>query len=232
MISTETKPYGEAALWVEVAAPDSERAWRASQEIATAVSDVLGVINAVATFTSVFVEVDLSVASATELQPVIGRIASGVDGLVRPAEGGIFDIPVCYGGSHGPDLRAVADHLGVSESDVVERHAAEPLLVRTLAGPIGGPMMSGPRGLGEVPRRASPRAAVWRGAVLLAGRQAFLKTMAGPGGWQIIGTTPVRPVDLRADPVVPWGPGDRLRFRPVAPEAWDQLSGQRPRRLA
>ncbi|WP_157880941.1 carboxyltransferase domain-containing protein, partial [Streptomyces griseoruber] len=76
-----------------------------------------------------------------------------------------------------------------------------------------------------VPRLASPRTRVDPGSVAVAGRQAVICPMPSPGGWPLLGRTPVRVLDLHGDPLTPYRPGDTFRFVPLAPERWDDHAG-------
>ena len=84
-------------------------------------------------------------------------------------------------------------------------------------------MMDGPPFPVPVPRLASPRTRVDPGSVAVAGRQAVICPMPSPGGWPLLGRTPVRVLDLHDDPLTPYRPGDTFRFVPIPPEQFDDL---------
>ena len=229
MIRARTHPYGEGALYVDLRGTDDEEVWRATHRLAARVQLLPHILNVVPTYSTVFIEVDLAMSDLVTAQTLVDALLHDDPGhgeaLREPRR---FEIPVVYGGERGPDLTSVSHALGITEEAVIEAHSAHPLHVRCLAGPVGGPMMSGPDFPLPVPRQTSPRAFVEAGAVLLAGKQSFLKTMPGPGGWQIIGRTPLRLIDLGADPLVPWTAGDTIQFRPIAEAKWASWEGARP----
>src|SRR5690242_3211740 len=136
-----------------------------------------------------------------------------------------FDIPVVYGGVHGPDLQRVADQQGISADEVVALHSARPLTMRCYGSPAGAPMLDGPSFPSPVPRLASPRPHVPAGSVSVAGRQAVVSSRPAPGGWCVIGQTPRQLIDLNRTPLVSYTPGDTFRFFPISPDEWSSYAG-------
>ena len=137
-----------------------------------------------------------------------------------------IEIPVCYGGEYGPDLAAVAAHTGLAAREVIARHAAPTYLVHLLGFLPGFPYLGGLDARLATPRRASPRALVPAGAVGIAGAQTGIYPLASPGGWQLIGRTPLplfnpawpQPTRLRA--------GQQLRFVPISAAEFHQLAAR------
>ncbi|HWM74004.1 MAG TPA: carboxyltransferase domain-containing protein [Nocardioides sp.] len=229
MISSTVHTYGEAALYVQVDGSNRNDVWWATHAFARRVAELDGVLNVVPTYDTIFVEFDITMADSATLRGTIdGLLRSRMRRPAVASAGRRFVVPVVYGGARGPDLRRLADHMSMSEAALVRSHTRRALTIRCLAGPLGGPMMSGPGLPHDVPRQTSPRAVVEAGSVLLAGRQSFIKTMDGPGGWQIIGATPLRLVDLAHDPLVPWRPGDSIQFRAIEESDWAAYDGARP----
>ncbi|RZL05094.1 MAG: 5-oxoprolinase subunit PxpB, partial [Hymenobacter sp.] len=134
--------------------------------------------------------------------------AEATAAVAAPAE--IIELPVCYGGEWGPDLAAVAQHTGLAPAEIVARHAAPTYLVHLLGFLPGFAYLGGLDAALATPRRAAPRALVPAGAVGIAGTQTGAYPLASPGGWQLIGRTPLRlfdpawpePTRLRAAPKV------------------------------
>jgi len=133
-------------------------------------------------------------------------------------------VPVSYGGLYGPDLGAVATFASCSEAEVIVRHSAQSYRVYMLGFLPGFAYMgSVPPDL-AMPRRKTPRLDVPAGSVGIAGQQTGVYPLAAPGGWQIIGRTPLVPFDLgRAEPFL-FRPGDTIRFAPVSPERFEDLA--------
>jgi KipI family sensor histidine kinase inhibitor len=136
------------------------------------------------------------------------------DGGNAPAQGRLHEIGVQYGGEHGPDLDAVAEHAGLSPRDVVELHAAREYRVAMLGFAPGFPYLLGLDPRIAMPRLPTPRQRVEGGSVGIGGAQAGISPRQGPGGWRIIGRTDVVLFDPARDRPSLLAPGDRLRFVP------------------
>jgi len=135
------------------------------------------------------------------------------------------DIPVCYGGLFGPDLPAVAEFGRCSEREAIELHAGRPYRV-FMIGFLPGFAYLGPvDDRLAVPRRDSIRALVPAGSVGIAAQQTGVYPIDAPGGWHIIGRTPIALFDAEADPPARLSPGDTVRFVPIDPAEYAARSG-------
>jgi inhibitor of KinA len=137
---------------------------------------------------------------------------------------GAIEIPVCYGGELGPDLVLVAQHAGVSEEEVISLHTGRDYRV-FLVGFVPGFAYMGPVDPKlALPRRTNPRTRVPAGSVAIAAGQTGIYPVEIPGGWHIIGRTPVRPFDeSRSEPSL-FHPGDRVTFRRMSRSAFDEAA--------
>lgn len=135
-------------------------------------------------------------------------------------------IPVCYGGEFGPDLSAVARHCGIGEDEVVARHSGPEYLVEAIGFAPGFPYLSGLPETLRMPRRATPRSAVPAGSVGIGGAQTGVYPLETPGGWQLIGRTPVPLFRLGREGTEPslLRAGDTLRFQPVDAAEFHRLA--------
>lgn len=127
----------------------------------------------------------------------------------------LVEIPVVYGGEEGPDLDDVADAHGLSAGEVIRLHGEAEYLVYMIGFTPGFPYLGGLDERIATPRRASPRTLVPAGSVGIAGQQTGIYPLASPGGWQIIGRTPLSLFDPGREPPSLLAPGDRVRFVPV-----------------
>lgn len=219
---------GDSALVAKAAGLDTESGWRLVHALADAVGALRlrGVQDLVPTYDALLVEFDCAGTDHGTLRDVLRREAVRIGAAPVPARPPRrFDVPVVYGGEHGPDLPDVAAQLGLTEGEVIALHAGTELTVRCLGAPAGAPMMDGPPFPAPVPRLASPRTRVAPGSVAVAGRQAVISPMPSPGGWPLLGRTPVRVLDLHSEPLTPYQPGDTLRFVPVPADRWDDYAG-------
>lgn len=126
------------------------------------------------------------------------------------------EIPVAYGGEYGPDLEAVATLAGRSPEEVIAIHSGAEYLVYFLGFSPGFPYLGGMPESIAAPRLETPRRRVPAGSVAIGGRQTGVYPVASPGGWRIIGRTPLRLFDPAADPPVLLRMGDHVRFVPMA----------------
>lgn len=126
-----------------------------------------------------------------------------------------MEIPVCYEEEFGPDLKFVAEHAGLSEEDVIAIHTAKEYLVYMIGFQPGFPYLGGLDERIFTPRLREPRVKIRAGSVGIGGEQTGLYPLASPGGWQIIGTTPVKAYNPKKNPSIPYEAGDYIRFYPI-----------------
>ena len=139
-------------------------------------------------------------------------------------EGALVEIPVCYGGELGPDLEDVAGRIGCTAAEVIELHTAREYRVYVVGFVPGFAYMASVDERLALPRRSSPRTKVPAGSVAIAAGQTGIYPVETPGGWHILGRTPVRPFDPRRAPPVLLEPGDRVKFVPIPREEFDRFS--------
>lgn len=123
-------------------------------------------------------------------------------------------IPVIYGGEAGPDLGEVARHCGLTEKQVVELHSSVEYVVWFLGFQPGFPYLGGLPEQLAMPRRAEPRLQVAAGSVGIGGAQTGVYPLATPGGWQLLGRTPLALFDAQRKEPALLRSGDRVRFVP------------------
>ena len=123
-----------------------------------------------------------------------------------------IEIPVVYGGEDGPDLDAAAAELGLSPQTLIERHSAGRYTVAMIGFAPGFPYLSGLDPALALPRLATPRTRVAAGSVAIGGAQTGIYPRDSPGGWRILGRTPLTLFDPQRDPPTALLPGDRVRF--------------------
>ncbi len=134
------------------------------------------------------------------------------------------EIPVVYGGEMGPDLPVVAELTGLSEEAVVRLHSETVYTVYMVGFLPGFPYLGLLPPALETPRLREPRLVVPAGSVAIAGRQTGIYPMESPGGWRILGRTPLRLFDPSREPPAYVAPGDRVRFVPVAAADFARLA--------
>ncbi|VBB09804.1 allophanate hydrolase subunit 1 [Lucifera butyrica] len=188
-----------------------------------------GMIEYVAAFASVTVYYDPIQAKSQEIihggdsgpsvcQMIAARLQEMVSKLDYAAEDTprIVEIPVCYGGEMGPDLAYVAEHNGLTAAEVIEIHSGGEYLVYMLGFAPGFPYLGGMSERIATPRRQSPRMSIPAGSVGIAGMQTGVYPIATPGGWQLIGRTPLALFRPGTNPPTLLQAGDVIKFRAIS----------------
>jgi inhibitor of KinA len=137
------------------------------------------------------------------------------------------EIPVCYGGEFGPDLEEVARARKLAPEEVIALHAQSPHVVYMLGFAPGFPYIAGLDERLAVPRRATPRLKIPLGTIAIAGNQSVVYSIETPGGWNLIGRTPLRVFTPEADPPSLLRAGDAVRFVPITRAEYDARGGHR-----
>lgn len=184
-----------------------------------------GVVEVVPALASVAVYYDpASIASvvpgAISYDTIVGRIRErlGAGGTFAVPPSRTVEVPVCYGGELGPDLQNLARAHGLSERDAISLHSGGEYTVHMLGFMPGFPYLGGMDDRLATPRRPTPRTMVDAGSVGIGGRQTGIYPIASPGGWHLIGRTPLRLFTPETDPPTLLRIGDRVRFREITVE--------------
>ena len=182
---------------------------------------VAGVRDVVPTYRSVAVYFDPLHTDYDALMTCLEREAASFTSAAA-VERAVVRIPVCYGGDLGPDLSGVASFARMTESDVVRIHTAAIYRVFMLGFVPGFAYLGVVDERIAMPRRATPRVRVPSGSIGIAGVQTGVYSAETPGGWQVIGRTPVKPFDAeRAEPFL-MEAGDSVQFYPIDRVEYDR----------
>lgn len=185
-----------------------------------------GVVEIVPAYCSVMVHYDPMVLSYERLEAVILRLVSQSGSMELPAEL-VTEIPVLYGGAWGPDLEEVAQFEQISVEEVIRRHSARESFIYMIAFTPGLPYIGSPEKTFSVPRRKTPRVKLPAGSVTIWESQTTVFPVEQPGGWNVIGRTPLRLFDPQ-DEASPFllRSGQWVRFRPINQEEYDRIEAQ------
>jgi KipI family sensor histidine kinase inhibitor len=134
------------------------------------------------------------------------------DALTETKAARTVEIPVVYGGESGPDLDSAAAELGITARQLAQRHAAGEYVVAMIGFAPGFPYLIGLDPALALPRLATPRTSVPAGSVAIGGAQTGLYPRESPGGWRLLGRTPMTLFDPTREPPALLAPGDRVRF--------------------
>jgi KipI family sensor histidine kinase inhibitor len=228
------RPYGDAGLLAAVLGESYESRWATTQTLAAAVRQAhpSWLVDLVATYDHLFVTFDPGLCDHAGVDTLVRRLNDGLEpsalARLEDSEGRTFKVPVLFGGEAGPDLDDVATELRMTVDTLLERLAGAPWRVRFVASPIGTPFTDTPGWDVTVARMQVPRTTVPAGSIGLSGSQAIIYPVRSPGGWRLVGRTPVRVLDPEADPenLVPYRAGDWLEFVPIDRARFTELDTQ------
>ena len=188
-------------------------------------ADIDGVVEVVPTYRSTLVYYDPFQVAFDDIAEALRGLSldSGEAEDVRR----VVEIPTLYGGDYGPDLPFVASNAGMSEREVVQIHSGADYLVYAMGFSPGFPYLGGLDPRLNTPRLKSPRTSIPAGSVGIAETQTGVYPVASPGGWQLIGRTPLRLFDAESESPAVIQPGDRVRFVPIDDEAaFEEISSR------
>lgn len=221
-------PLGDTALLVHVGSTIDEATHRRVRAVYARLASqrIPGVIELVPAYASVAIQYDpqrVAAAAPPSESPyhhLVALLTAALEDLGEdePATPRTVEIPVCYGGAYGPDLEEVAQQHRLSPDDVVQLHARATYVVYMLGFAPGFAYLGGLPPELATPRRSEPRTAVPAGSVGIGGSQTGVYPLTLPGGWQLIGRTPLRLFDSARTPPSLLDVGDRVRFRALAPD--------------
>ena len=183
---------------------------------------IAGVRNLHPAYCSLLVKFDAIRMRHDELEAILREYLERLEEVTLPGPRCV-EIPVCYGGEYGPDLAEVCAMRGITEAQAIELHASVEYLVYFLG------FVPGFAYLGELPeklvtpRLAAPRKRVPAGSVGIAGNQTGVYPFATPGGWRLMGRTPLKMFQAERDGLSLLSIGDRVRFTPVSRERFAAL---------
>lgn len=218
---------GDSALNLEfanvISAETSAQIRMAADNLAA--DPIEGITELVPTFCSLMVYYNPLTITFDELATKLRgklRDVGEVDLSVRK----IVPIPVCYGGEYGPDLATVAAQANMTEQEVIDLHSNHDYLIDMLGFLPGFAYLGGLDDRLHTPRLNIPRTRIEPGSVGIGGAQTGIYPLASPGGWQIIGRTPLKPYDPdRKDPIL-YAAGEYLRFVPIEPDEYAAIEAQ------
>lgn len=209
------RPFGERSLLVEL------DGWRAARALAAslAADPIAGLEAVVPGLTSVLLELDPdALRRFEEIAAAVRRRAA--DPIAVPSGGRTRTIPVAYGGAHGPDLESVAAACGLPAAEVVARHRAAEVRVLFCGFAPGFAYLGELPDELRVPRLETPRTSTPAGSVAIAGPMTGIYPADLPGGWPVIGRTPLLLFDPHREPPGYLAPGDVVRWEPVDGATW------------
>jgi inhibitor of KinA len=222
------EPLGDSALIIRVVEEfDPEKTPDAVLRVAHELerAGLAGVIELAPAYATVGVFFDPARTGRDALKTEIEKaLRKAEPTLFHTRIGTTIEVPVCYEDELAPDLRQVAWHAKLSLVEVVRRHSSAMYRVSCVGFSPGFPYLSGLPAELATPRRDSPRKRIPPGSVGIGGTQTGIYPSISPGGWNIIGRTPLRLFDVQRDPPALFHAGDRVRFRSISRQEFDTFA--------
>ena len=184
-----------------------------------------GVTDLIPAFASLLINYDPRVIGYKDLKTRIEELLK-IEVSEEAGDARVFEIPVCYGGEYGPDIANIAENAGISEQEVIDIHCSKDYLIYMLGFLPGFVYLGGLDERIHTPRLANPRISIPAGSVGIAASQTGIYPLNSPGGWQLLGMTPVKTYDPERETPILVEAGDYIRFVPVTEEEFLKIKKQ------
>lgn len=181
-----------------------------------------GIIEIIPTYRSLLFIYDPGKTNPDKLVDFIETIETGLDTQATP-DSPVIEIPVCYAGEFGPDIKNVCKSADLDEKEVIRRHSLPEYLIYMVGFTPGFPFLGGLDEQLHTPRLETPRMVVPEGSVGIANNQTGMYPIASPGGWQIIGRTPLKLFAPERENPFLYKAGDKIKFIPISPEEYKTI---------
>lgn len=216
---------GDSSVCVEFGneiSPDINRKIRAFK-IAMEKSGIPGIVETVPTYRSLLVHYKPEVIGYKAITEKFKSLMGTLDNIEIPPPT-VIEIPVLYGGEMGPDIENVASHNGKTVEEVIKIHTSQEYLIYMIGFIAGFPYLGGMSKEIATPRLKEPRVKIDGGSVGIAGEQTGIYPLDSPGGWQLIGRTPLKLYDAEREKPVLLEAGQYIKFRSISQKEFDETA--------
>ena len=215
---------GDSSILVEfgkVISPEINRKIAATVQLMK-MQHIEGVVDIIPAFCSLLINYDPRVISYEEITERMQHLLK-MDAKMDEGKKKVYEIPVCYGGEYGPDIANIAAHAGLTEEEVIKIHSSRDYLIYMLGFLPGFCYLGGLDERIHTPRLANPRIKISAGSVGIGGSQTGIYPLDSPGGWQLMGMTPVKTYDPDRNIPILVEAGDYIRFVPIDEEEYKRI---------
>jgi KipI family sensor histidine kinase inhibitor len=208
------KPLGDSAILIQIGDEIHPALNACVHALDALLQNIPGLVETVPAYCTLLVHYDpLALTYEQASNHVKEKLALVDDSTHRPSRR--LEIPVHYGNASGPDLEPVAAALALSPAEVIRLHSEREYTVYMMGFTPGFPYMGILNGKLDMPRLSTPRTRVPAGSVAIAGSQTGIYPVDSPGGWNVIGWTPLKLFDPTGEPPFLFAPGDTVKFIPT-----------------
>lgn len=181
-----------------------------------------GVVDMIPAFCSLLINYDSRVISFDELKKRLELLVK-LDAKAGEGRKKIYEIPVCYGGEFGPDIENIAKNANLTVEEVIKIHSSRDYLIYMLGFLPGFCYLGGLDERIHTPRLSNPRIKIKAGSVGIGGSQTGIYPLDSPGGWQLMGMTPVKTYDPERENPILVEAGDYIRFVPIDEKEYERI---------
>lgn len=215
---------GDKALSLEFGNAISEEINHKVRAMMIAIKDkeIGGIVEMTPTYRSLMVHYDPMVLNYNKLVDELKLIEQSI-GSIDIDLPKVVEIPTVYGGEYGPDIENVAGHNHITVEEVIKIHSSRKYLIYMLGFTPGFPYLGGMDEKIATPRLKTPRTKIAGGSVGIAGSQTGIYPIDSPGGWQLIGKTPLKLYDPQKSEPILLNAGDYIQFVPVGEEEFKEI---------
>ena len=186
---------------------------------------IRGIVELIPAYCSLLIQYDPMDLRYGQLRDRLEALVTQLDEVEMPPKQ-VVEIPVAYGGEYGPDLGEVARAHNISEEEVIKLHSEPEYPIYMLGFVAGFPYLGGMNKAIATPRKKSPRLKIEAGSVGIAGEQTGIYSVESPGGWQIIGRTPLKLYDVNRNEPVLLKAGQYIKFKPITKEEFRAMENE------
>lgn len=215
---------GDSALTMEFGNVISEEINKKIRTLTTLIENrkISGINEVVPTYRSLMIHYNPLIIGYEELVIILKEAEENINSIELPSPE-IIEIPVLYGGKYGPDIENVAKHNNLTVEEVVKIHTSAQYLIYMLGFTPGFPYLGGMDKRIATPRLSSPRIKIPAGSVGIAGEQTGVYPVQSPGGWQLIGSTPVELFNPKRDNPILLKSGNYIVFKSINEEEYMRI---------
>ncbi len=218
-------PSGDSAIIIKAGSDISEEINGTVRKLLVIIEKqkIKGIIDFIPSYNELMVCYDPLSINFKELLIVLRSLETEIENTELP-QSLVIHVPVLYGGESGPDIEEVSDFSGLSMEEIVKIHSSDSYLVYMLGFTPGFCYLGGMDERIATPRKQSPRLKIPAGSVGIADKQTGIYPIESPGGWQLIGKTPLRLFDPAKRPEFLISAGDRIKFYPVTEDDFKNIA--------
>ncbi|MEK4383967.1 5-oxoprolinase subunit PxpB [Aeribacillus sp. FSL K6-2848] len=221
------QPLGDTGIIIQFGTEISEAIYQQIRQYVYRLEQIRieGIVEWVPAYTTLAVFYRPNIISYDELSQKLLKIGEKIESMPVP-DPIVIEIPTLYGKEAGPDIQFVAETNGLSEEEVVKIHSSSDYLIYMIGFVPGFPYLGGMDKRIAAPRKKTPRSRIPAGSIGIAGEQTGIYPLETPGGWQIIGRTPVKLYDPQKQDPTLLKAGDYIRFVPITEREYEKIEQQ------